>query len=90
MKERIIKNPRITEKGSMLMEKNVYVFDVEKSANKNEIKKAIFSIYKVKPVKVNIVKVEEKKINTRGKVGVKSGGKKALIYLKAGDKIEFI
>lgn len=90
MKDRIIKNPRITEKGSMLMENNVYVFDVEKSANKNEVKKAIFSIYKVKPVKVNIVKVEEKKIMTRGKVGVKSGGKKALVYLKKGDKIEFI
>jgi large subunit ribosomal protein L23 len=90
MKERIIKNPRITEKGSMLMESNVYVFDVEKNANKNEVKKAIFSIYKVKPVKVNIVKVEEKKIMTRGKVGVKSGGKKALVYLETGDKIEFI
>lgn len=90
MKERIIKNPRITEKGSMLMEKNVYVFDVEKDANKNEIKKAIFSIYNVKPVKVNIIKVEEKKIFTRGKVGVKSGGKKAIVYLKKGDKIEFI
>lgn len=90
MKDRIIKNPRITEKGSMLMESNVYVFDIEKNANKNEVKKAIFSIYKVKPVKVNIVKVEEKKIMTRGKVGVKSGGKKALVYLKAGDKIEFI
>ena len=85
-----IKNPRITEKASFHSEQNVYTFDVGKSANKTEIKKAIFSIYKVHPVKVNILKVQEKQIFSRGKKGTKSGGKKALVFLKAGDKIEFI
>lgn len=90
MKDLIIKNPRVTEKGSMLVESNVYAFDVAKDANKNEIKKAVFSIYKVKPVKVNIIPIKAKKIFVRGKEGVKAGGKKALVYLKKGDKIEFI
>lgn len=86
----IIKNPRITEKASVLNEQNVYVFDITASANKTEIKKAIFTLYKVKPTKVNIVPVPKKNIISRGKKGVKQGGKKALVYLKKGDKIELI
>ena len=87
---KIIKNPRITEKASFNAEQNVYTFDVTENANKTEIKKAIFSLYKVHPVKVNILRVQDKQVMSKGKKGVKSGGKKALVYLKAGDKIEFI
>ena len=36
---KIIKKPRITEKASYRAEQNVYTFDVERSANKTEIKK---------------------------------------------------
>ena len=87
---KIIKKPRVTEKASFRAEQNVYTFDVEKSANKTEIKKAIFKLYKVKPVKVNIITVPAKKIIARVNSGVKAGGKKALVYLKKEDKIEFI
>jgi large subunit ribosomal protein L23 len=86
----IIKNPRVTEKGSFAMEQNVYTFDITADANKTEIKKAIFTLYKVKPVKVNVLPVPRKKIMSKGKVGVKSGGRKAFVYLKKEDKIEFI
>lgn len=86
----IIKNPRVTEKASFAQEQNIYTFDVFSTANKTEIKKAIFALYKVKPVKVNILAVPRKKIFTRGKKGVRGGGKKVLVYLKKGDKIEFI
>ena len=86
----IIKNPRITEKASFAIEKNIYTFDVEKGANKTEIKKAIFTLYKVKPIRVNILPVPRKHIMARGKAGVKGGGRKALVYLKKGDKIEFV
>ena len=85
-----IKNPRITEKASFAQEQNVYSFNVSKSANKTEIKKAIFALYKVKPVKVNILAVPSKTVFFRGKQEVRGGGKKALVYLKQGDKIEFI
>ncbi|MFA6524502.1 MAG: 50S ribosomal protein L23 [Candidatus Paceibacterota bacterium] len=87
---KIIKKPRITEKASFSAEQNVYTFDVSQSANKTEIKKAIFELYKVKPTKVNILMVPSKQIFSKGKKGVKSGGKKALVYLKKGDKIEII
>ncbi|HNW71484.1 MAG TPA: 50S ribosomal protein L23 [Candidatus Paceibacterota bacterium] len=87
---KIIKNPRITEKASFNAEHNAYTFDVSKDANKTEIKKAIFSLYKVHPTRVNILKIQEKRVTSRGIKGVKSGGKKAVVYLKEGDKIEFI
>lgn len=87
---KIIKNPRITEKASFRAEQNVYTFDVTENANKTEIKKAIFALYKVHPVKVNILRVQDKQVMSKGKKGVKSGGKKALVYLKKEDKIEFI
>jgi ribosomal protein L23 len=34
--------------------------------------------------------VQDKQVMSKGKKGVKSGGKKALVYLKKEDKIEFI
>ena len=87
---KIIKNPRITEKASFHAEQNVYTFDVTENANKTEIKKAIFKLYKVKPVKVNIINMPKKETSLRGKKTLKEGGKKALVYLKKEDKIEFI
>lgn len=86
----IITNPRITEKASFAQEQNVYTFDISASANKTEIKKAIFTLYKVKPVKVNVLGIPYKHTFSRGKAGTRGGGRKALVYLKKGDKIEFV
>lgn len=85
-----IKNGRITEKASNVALENVYVFDVAPSANKKEIKKAISLLYKVNPIKINILKIPYKNIISKGKKGTRKGGKKALVYLKKEDKIEFI
>ncbi|MFA5095447.1 MAG: 50S ribosomal protein L23 [Candidatus Paceibacterota bacterium] len=85
-----IKNPRITEKASDASAKNVYTFNVAASANKKEIKKAIFSLYKVQPIRINILSVPHKSIMSKGKKGTRGGGKKAIVYFKKEDKIEFI
>jgi len=86
----IIKNPRVTEKASFAQEQNIYTFDISEGANKTEIKKAIFALYKVKPIKVNVLNVPKKNIMSKGKMGVRGGGRKALVYLKKEDKIEFV
>ena len=86
----IIKNPRVTEKASFAQGQNVYTFDITSSANKTEIKKAIFSLYKVRPVKVNVLPIPRKNIISRGKKGVRGGGRKATVYLKKGDKVDFV
>ncbi len=86
----IIKNPRVTEKASFAFEQNVYTFNISDTANKTEIKKAIFALYKVHPVKVNVLAIPKKEVFSRGKKGTVGGGRKALVYLKKGDKIELI
>jgi large subunit ribosomal protein L23 len=90
----VLKGPRITEKGALVAEvNNVYTFDIDKKANKTDVKKAIELIYKVNPVKIAIAKIPNKKVQVRGqrgKFGNKGGGKKAFVYLKKGDKIEFV
>lgn len=90
----VLKGPRITEKGAIVAEKNnSYTFNVNTSATKTDIKAAIEHIYKVVPKKIAIIKIPSKKVQVRGqrgKLGTKSGGKKAYVYLKKGDKIEFV
>jgi len=91
MNELIIKRPRITEKSGIQAEGlNIYTFEVTEMANKKNIAKAVKEIYKVTPVKVNITNLPAKKVFARGKKGRKSGVKKAIVYLKKGDKIEFV
>lgn len=86
----ILKNPRITEKASMKNDGGVYVFNVIKEATKILVEKAVKEIYKVTPVKVGIVNIPSKRVWSRGKRGVKSGYKKAYVYLKKGEKIEVL
>jgi large subunit ribosomal protein L23 len=91
MNDLIIKKPRITEKSGLQAEvAGVYTFEVTTKANKKNVAKAVSELYKVTPVKVNIVNLPAKKIISRGKVGRKAGIKKAVVFLKKGDKIEFV
>lgn len=82
--------PRVTEKATTVAESGIYVFEVEKDTSKKEIAAAIKNLYKVSPVKINIVKIPRKQVFVRGKKGFKAGGKKAYVYLKKGEKIEII
>lgn len=85
----LIINPRITEKSAISAEKGVYTFNVLSEANKNEIKKAIKFIYGVTPARVSITQIADKTVTRRGIESTKQGGKKAVVYLKKGDKITF-
>jgi len=89
----VLKKPRITEKGAVISgTSNVYPFDISEKATKTEIKEAIKMIYKVTPIKVAVVTIPAKSVRSRrnGKMGTKGGGRKAYVYLKKGDKIEFV
>ena len=80
--------PRITEKAGIMSEKlNVYTFEVEKNSTKHTITQEIKTLYKVTPIKVNIVNLPERNVIVRGKKGMQSAVKKAIVYLKKGDKI---
>lgn len=83
----VLRRARITEKATMQQEGGVYTFNVAVNATKRDIVAAIHAHYKVTPRLVRIVKVPTKiRRNARtGKMGVKSGGKKAYVYLKKGE-----
>ncbi len=83
-----IKKPRITEKATFSAEKGAYIFEIVQDATKITVAKAIEAMYKVVPVKVNIVRTPAKKVFVRGKVGKKQAIKKAIVFLKKGDKID--
>lgn len=88
----ILKSPRITEKSTDLASKigPAYVFEIAQEATKPMIVAAFLTKYKIKPVKVNIVNLPAKKTLVRGKRGQKSAIKKAIVYLKIGEKIEIV
>lgn len=86
-----ILRPRITEKSGDASQKlNAYTFEIKPSASKNEVAKAVKELYKVSPLKINITNLPRKRIFSRGKKGWSGGVKKAVVYLKKEDKIEFI
>ena len=85
---RILKAPQITEKATALAEKNQYVFKVYPETNKIEIKKAIEDLYNVDISSVRIIKVRPKRRRLGRISGWRAGYKKAIVKIKAGQKIE--
>ena len=87
----VLLRPCVTEKASKsAMEDNVYMFEVGVRATKRDIKKAVSDFYKVQAVKIAVLPIPSKDVSVRGKKGRTAKGKKAYIYLKKGDKIEFV
>jgi len=81
----VIKLPVVTEKTTDLREFNWYVFSVDRSATKNEIKDSIEKIFNVKVEKVRTLTTAGKVVKRFGrKVGKRSAVKKAYIKLKEG------
>jgi len=87
---RILKEPHVSEKATVLTDNNKYVFKVYPNANKNETKKAVEDIYGVRVKNVNIINVHRKMKVLRNIKGYKSGYKKAIVTLEKGEKIEII
>jgi large subunit ribosomal protein L23 len=80
--------PLITEKASNLIAQNKYVFAVNISSNKIEIAKAIEGLYSVKPIKVDTVRVEGKKVKYGRMSGKRKDWKKAIVTLPKGKNIK--
>jgi len=85
----IIKAPVVTEKTNNLASENVYVFKVDKTANKTQIKQAIESKFGVVVESVNTVNTKSKKRRVGKYTGYTSPYKKAYVKIKEGSTIEF-
>ncbi len=89
--EHIIKRPLIlTEKGNTLREQNnQYLFEVDRRANKIEIKQAVETLFEVKVLDVRTM-VMRGKMRRMGRGHAKTQNwKKAIVALREGDEIEF-
>ena len=85
----IIIRPIITEKSSSLMALNKYTFEVHKSSNKIQIRKAVEEVFNVKVAAVNTINVKGK-MRRRGLAkGFTRSWKKAIVTLKPDQHIEF-
>ena len=86
----ILKRPLITEKAThMKGTSNAVTFEVDRRAKKKQIQEAVEKLFKVKVLEVRTMNVSGK-VKRRGRtVGLRPGWKKAIVTLKAGDRIEF-
>ena len=87
----IILRPVITEKSTLLKDLNREVcFEVDRRANKAEIKKAVEQLFKVKVDRVRTQNKRGKMKRVGRSQGKKKDWKKAYVKLKDGEKmIEF-
>lgn len=87
----VIKGPLFTEKGTAIKEaENKVLIAVAPEANKFEIKSAVEQIFKVKVDKVATINVRGKDRAYGRFRGKTARSKKAIITLKAGEKLDFI
>jgi large subunit ribosomal protein L23 len=89
----IVKSVRITEKATALAEKhNQYVLKVVPTATKVEIKHAVKILFQKTAIRVNTMQVAGKQKRRLGghQMGQRPDWKKAIVTLKAGEKIELV
>jgi large subunit ribosomal protein L23 len=85
----IIKRPLLTEKSTRKKEEiNEVTFEVDRRANRSEVKMAVQTLFKVKVQRVNLMQMEGKKKRVGKKVGRTANWKKALVRLAPGEAIE--
>jgi large subunit ribosomal protein L23 len=86
----IIRRPVITEKTSIQKEvSNQFTFEVDRMANRVEIRKAVESIFNVKVAGVRTLQVKGKTKRRGWIVGKRRDWKKAIVTLMPGERIDF-
>ena len=84
----IIIRPLITEKNTNLMSLNKYSFEVDRAANKAQIRHAVEEIFKVTVTNVRTLNVRGKLRRRGNRYGYTADWKKAIVTLAEGDRIE--
>ena len=86
----IIRKPLISEKANLLKENSqVVTFEVNRNANKIEIKQAIEKAFDVKVKAVNTIQFRGKTKRVGANMGQRNNWKKAYVTLKDGQNIDF-
>ena len=86
-----IVRPIMTERSTILKEKfNQYVFEVQKTSSKGDIRKAVETIWKVGVEQVRTMRLPGKFRRFGRGGGYRSDWKKAIVTLKQGDAIDLL
>ena len=83
----VIIRPIVTEKTTDAADRGRYAFQVQKAANKLQVKEAVERAYKVRVADVNIMNMPAKPRRFGRYPTVKPGWKKAVVTLVEGDRI---
>jgi large subunit ribosomal protein L23 len=86
----LVIRPIVTEKATLLMEQNKYVFDVVLKASKPEIQAAIETLFGVKVTKVNTLRPPRKKKRVGRYIGYKPLYKRAIVTLAPEDSLQSV
>ena len=84
----VIIAPVITEKATLASERNQVIFKVAKGASKSQIKEAVEKLFDVKVTSVNTLIRKGKFKSSRGRAGMQSDVKRAIVTLAEGHRID--
>ncbi|GBD57007.1 50S ribosomal protein L23 [Gluconobacter wancherniae] len=84
----VVRAPLITEKATLLSERNQLVFKVAPTATKPQIKAAVEKLFNVKVTGVNTLVQKGKAKRVKGRPGRRSDIKKAYVQLAEGQSID--
>jgi len=85
--EDILIEPVLSEKANLLREQGKYVFKVDMSANKIQIKEAVRRLFNVHPISCTVMVVGGKPKRLRYRSGYTASWKKAIVRLPKDEKI---
>ena len=85
----VLKRPILTEKTDFQRDDNQYVFQVDRKANKLQIKEAIETIFDVQVLKVNTMVMKPKRRRLgRKMIQTRPAWKRAVVTLAPGERIQ--
>ena len=84
----VIKRPMFTEKSQKGIESGQYFFEVLRTSTKQDIKRAVAEVFNVKVKSVNTLLRKGKKRRFKGKEGVQSDKKIAIVTLEENQVID--
>lgn len=86
----VVTSPLITEKGTLVSELgNQVLFRVRRDANKDDIRRAVEALFKVKVEKVRTLNLLGKARRVGKHIGRRPAWKKAYVTLAEGHRIDF-
>lgn len=88
---KVLLSPHVSEKGAVLSDQqNQFVFKVDATATKTEVKQAVEAMFNVKVESVQVLNVKGKNKRFGARMGKRSDWKKAYVRLASGQDINFV